>query len=42
MDNNSTTNSSAISLPKGGEAIQGIGETYSTNLHTGTGNFTVP
>src|SRR5215204_1739048 len=31
-----------ISLPKGGGAIQGIGETFSPDLHTGTGNFSVP
>ena len=32
----------AISLPKGGGAISGIGETFSPDLFTGTGNFTVP
>ena len=31
-----------ISLPKGGGAIQGIGETFKPNLFTGTGNFSVP
>src|SRR6266699_3235019 len=31
-----------ISLPKGGGAMQGIGEKFSPDLHTGTGNFTVP
>lgn len=31
-----------ISLPKGGGALQGIGETFSPDLFTGTGNFTVP
>jgi RHS repeat-associated protein len=31
-----------IDLPKGGGALQGIGETFSPDLHTGTGNFTVP
>src|ERR1044071_5263989 len=31
-----------ISLPKGGGALHGIGETFSPDLHTGTGNFTVP
>src|SRR5215468_456894 len=30
------------SLPKGGGALQGIGEKFSPDLHTGTGNFTVP
>ena len=32
----------AISLPSGGGALQGIGEKFSADLHTGTGNFTVP
>lgn len=31
-----------ISLPKGGGALHGIGEKFSANLFTGTGNFTVP
>lgn len=31
-----------ISLPKGGGAQKGIGEKFSPDLHTGTGNFTVP
>src|SRR5215469_14106223 len=31
-----------ISLPKGGGALSGIGETFAPDLHTGTGNFTVP
>ncbi|MFZ0726252.1 MAG: SpvB/TcaC N-terminal domain-containing protein, partial [Desulfobacterales bacterium] len=31
-----------ISLPQGGGAIEGIGETFSPDLFTGTGNFTVP
>ena len=31
-----------ISLPSGGGAQSGIGETFSPDLHTGTGNFTVP
>jgi hypothetical protein len=34
--------SSIISLPKGGGAQKGIGEKFSPDLHTGTGNFTVP
>ena len=33
---------SVISLPKGGGAQRGIGEKFSPDLHTGTGNFTVP
>lgn len=32
----------SISLPKGGGAINGIGETFQPNLFTGTGNFSVP
>jgi RHS repeat-associated protein len=31
-----------VSLPKGGGAIQGIGEKFSTNAMTGTGSITVP
>lgn len=31
-----------ITLPKGGGAMQGIGEKFTPDLHTGTGNFTVP
>ena len=31
-----------ISLPNGGGAIKGIGETFQPNLFTGTGNFSVP
>jgi len=36
------SNASAISLPKGGGAQKGIGEKFSPDLFTGTGNFTVP
>src|SRR6267143_1239347 len=31
-----------IALPKGGGALHGIGEKFSPDLHTGTGNFTIP
>jgi hypothetical protein len=31
-----------ISLPTGGGAIKGLGETFSPDLHTGTGNLSVP
>ena len=31
-----------ISLPKGGGTLKGIGEAFSPDPHTGTGNFTVP
>jgi len=34
--------SQTISLPKGGGALHGIGEKFAPDLHTGTGNFTVP
>jgi hypothetical protein len=34
--------SEVISLPKGGGALSGMGETFSPNLFTGTGNFAVP
>jgi RHS repeat-associated protein len=31
-----------ISLPQGGGAISGIGETFQPDLHTGTGNLAIP
>ena len=34
--------SSLITLPTGGGAIRGLGEKFSPDLYTGTGNFTVP
>jgi RHS repeat-associated protein len=34
--------SPTISLPKGGGAIKGIGETFKADLFTGTANFSVP
>ncbi len=42
MSNKSSASSQVISLPKGGGAQHGIGEKFSPDLHTGTGNFTVP
>jgi RHS repeat-associated protein len=42
VSNKSNTSSQIISLPKGGGALHGIGEKFSPDLHTGTGNFTVP
>jgi RHS repeat-associated protein len=42
MSNKSGTSDQVISLPKGGGALHGIGETFSPDLHTGTGNFTLP
>jgi Salmonella virulence plasmid 65kDa B protein len=32
----------AVSLPSGGGAVSGLGETFAPDLHTGTGNLTVP
>ncbi|MER5942507.1 SpvB/TcaC N-terminal domain-containing protein [Streptomyces sp. NPDC001928] len=31
-----------LSLPQGGGAVQGVGETYGTDLHTGTARASVP
>ena len=42
MKNNSDNSQQAISLPKGGGAVKGIGETFQPNLFSGTGNFTIP
>ncbi len=44
QQNTSTTakGTSAISLPSGGGAIRGIGETFKPDLFTGSGNFSVP
>src|SRR3712207_4129141 len=42
MSTQSGSPSQVISLPKGGGASQGIGEKFSPDLHTGTGNFSVP
>ncbi len=42
MGDQASTPTQIISLPKGGGAQQGLGEKFSPDLHTGTGNFTVP
>lgn len=42
MPNKPGTSSQMISLPKGGGAQHGLGEKFSPDLHTGTGNFTIP
>ena len=42
MSDRSDSASQPISIPKGGEAIQGVGEKFTPDLHTGTGNFTIP
>jgi RHS repeat-associated protein len=31
-----------LALPQGGGALRGLGETFSPDLHSGTGNFSVP
>src|SRR5437773_11392014 len=38
----SPTASGVISLPKGGGALKGIGEKFTPDLFTGTGNYSVP
>ena len=42
MSNKSGTSSQAVTLPTGGGALSGIGETFAPDLFTGTGNLTVP
>ena len=42
MSNKSGTSKDIISLPQGGGALEGIGESFSPDLFTGTGNFSVP
>ena len=37
-----TSGGSVISLPSGGGAVNGLGEKFSPDLFTGTGNFSVP
>jgi Salmonella virulence plasmid 65kDa B protein len=40
--NKSGTADQVIAHPRGGGAIKGLGESFSPDLHTGTGNLTVP
>ncbi len=42
MSDKSGTSSQIIFFPKGGGALKGIGEKFSPDLHTRTGNFTIP
>ncbi|MCF6249735.1 MAG: hypothetical protein L3J75_00495 [Methylococcaceae bacterium] len=42
MADNAGNSTTPISLPKGGGAIKGIGETFQPNLFSGTGNFSIP
>jgi hypothetical protein len=42
MSNKSSVSSQVISLPKGGGALQGIGEKFAPDLHTRMCTFSVP
>jgi len=42
MPNKSGTSDQIINIPSGGGAQKGLGETFSPDLFTGTGNFSVP
>lgn len=42
MGSQATSPNQIITLPKGGGAQHGLGEKFSPDLHTGTGNFTIP
>src|SRR5215813_1646064 len=42
MSTKSSPATDVIALPQGGGALHGMGETFSPDLHTGTGNYTVP
>ncbi|MBK6408921.1 MAG: VCBS repeat-containing protein [Flavobacteriales bacterium] len=42
QEQKSALGSNVISLPKGGGAVAGMGESFSPDLFTGTGNFSVP
>lgn len=42
MSERSGNTQSVLSLPKGGSAIKGIGETFQANLFSGTGNHSLP
>ncbi|THJ19822.1 MAG: toxin, partial [Nitrospira sp. CG24D] len=42
MSTNSGAAQQAISLPQGGGAVKGIGETFQANLFSGTGNHSIP
>ncbi|HEY6121028.1 MAG TPA: SpvB/TcaC N-terminal domain-containing protein, partial [Pyrinomonadaceae bacterium] len=42
MSTGSSNEGQIISLPKGGGALHGMGEKFSPDLHTGTGNYSIP
>jgi len=41
-NNKSGVSEQILSLPKGGGAIKGMGEKFQPDLHTGTGNYSIP
>jgi RHS repeat-associated protein len=42
MSKTSGVDASALSLPKGGGAVQGLGTAFETDLNTGTGSYSIP
>ncbi|NHJ49185.1 MAG: hypothetical protein FK733_15460, partial [Asgard group archaeon] len=42
LTNKSGVSEQIISLPKGGGAIKGLGEKFQPDMHTGTGNYSIP
>lgn len=42
MSNKSGVAEQVISLPRGGGALSGVGESFAPDLFTGTGNFSIP
>lgn len=42
MSNKSGVSTQVINVPTGGGALSGIGEKFAPDLHTGTGNFSIP
>lgn len=42
MTSKSNEGGSLINLPKGGGALSGLGEKFAPDLHTGTGNYSIP
>ena len=42
MSEQSGVSPEVLPLPKGGGAVRGIGETFSPDLHTGTGSYRIP
>src|SRR5262249_29944826 len=42
MSNKSGVASQVISIPQGGGSVKGLGERFAPDLHTGTGNLSIP